>query len=129
MAIMVEKRDREAISGDLQMPPMVASYGLSVFRRDHDPEGVDRIERTKHLPAQIMEAYVLIALRDATMKKLDDGAFFFEIKGFPGVWASSDDIRQGVFELADVLRDWLIMKIEQNDRDIPVMGVINLNVL
>lgn len=86
--------------------------------------------RTKYLPEQTVNAYVDAAMRRVDVRKIEDGSFFAEIPGFSGVWASNPDLELCAAELREVLLDWLVLKIEQNDRDIPVLnGLANLNVL
>jgi predicted RNase H-like HicB family nuclease len=91
---------------------------------------MDNLTRTKYLPEQSINRYLDVATSRAIVKKLEDGTFFVEIPGFDGVWASSANLEECARELRDVLFDWLVLKIEQNDRDIPVIdGVPNLNLL
>ncbi|MBF0565085.1 MAG: type II toxin-antitoxin system HicB family antitoxin [Nitrospirae bacterium] len=58
---------------------------------------------------------------------MDDGNLFAEIKGFEGVWASCDNIETCRQELIEVLEEWLILKIRDND-DILIVNGMDLNV-
>ncbi len=109
---------------------MTVSRGLNFFSPESDLLGqIQELHRTKHLPGEIIDRYVSEAIKGATVRKLETGAFFLEIPGFLGVWASDDDLAAGATQLRETLFDWLVLKIEQNDRDIPTVAGISLNVL
>ncbi len=59
--------------------------------------------------------YVQKALRKAEYKLLDNGTWFAEIPGFQGVWANGHTVEECRFELQEVLEEWLILKIRDND--------------
>lgn len=61
------------------------------------------------------------ALRAARYKTLDDGSWFADIPGFEGVWASGDTVEECRSELREVLEEWLVLKIRDND-PLPVVG-------
>jgi len=60
--------------------------------------------------------YCQKALKKAQYRKLDDGSWFAEIPGFPGVWANSKSVEGCRLELIDVLEEWLILKLRDRDR-------------
>ena len=121
------------ISDSLDRSRMTVSSGLNFFTSDSDLIGnVPELRRTKHLPGEIIEKYLQEALKSTQHKQLEDGSLFAEISGFDGVWASDNDLVACIAQLREALFDWLVLKIEQNDRDIPVIPAIpdiNLNVL
>ena len=109
---------------------MTVSRGINFFERDSDLIGaIPQLRRTKHLPGELLERYLQEALKQTVHSILDDGTLFAEIPGFDGVWASDDDLVACIAQLREALLDWLVLKIEQDDRDIPVVAGINLNVL
>ncbi len=59
--------------------------------------------------------YIQKALEKAEYKKLDDGTWFTEIAGFQGVWANGDSVEECRRELQEVLEEWLVLKIKDND--------------
>ena len=59
--------------------------------------------------------YIQKALEKAEYKKLDDGTWFAEISGFQGVWANGNSVEECRRELQEVLEEWLILKIMDND--------------
>ncbi len=71
---------------------------------------------------------MLAALR-ADTERLDDGSWYADIRGFPGVWAQGDSEDEAREEIETVVRDWTVLKILDEDRDLPVIGMIDLNVL
>lgn len=112
---------------------MQVNQGVNFFSPGADLLGnTVELQRTKYLPEQIVQRYIAEAIKLANVRKLDDGSFFAEIPDFVGVWASNPDLSCCGAELRDVLFDWLVIKIEQNDRDIPILPAIpdiNLNVI
>ncbi len=71
-------------------------------------------------------AYINEAMKRAKYKILDDGTFFGEVPGLQGVWAAADTLEECRQELQEVLEGWLILKLRDNDNDIPVLGGISL---
>ena len=74
----------------------------------------------------MITAYTNKAMVLARYKILEDGTFFGEIPGIQGVWADADTLEDCRQELQEVLEDWLILKLRDNDDDIPVIGGISL---
>ena len=74
----------------------------------------------------MITAYINEAMRRAKYKILDDDTFFGEVPGLQGVWADADTLEECRQELQEVLEDWLILKLRDNDNDIPVLGGISL---
>jgi predicted RNase H-like HicB family nuclease len=71
-------------------------------------------------------AYINEAMKRAKYKILDDDTFFGEVPGLQGVWADADTLEECRQELQEVLEGWLILKLRDNDNDIPVLGGISL---
>ena len=71
-------------------------------------------------------AYVNEAMKRAKYKILDDATFFGEVPGLQGVWADADTLEECRQKLQEVLEGWLILKLRDNDNDIPVLGGISL---
>jgi predicted RNase H-like HicB family nuclease len=81
------------------------------------------------LPNQLIGKYVDRAMIRAEAKQYPDGTWFAEIPGFPGVWANQPSEEAALEELRDTLHEWVLLKIQDRDRDLPVVDSINLNVL
>ena len=64
--------------------------------------------------------YINAALKKAEYMKLDDGSWFGEIPGFPGVWANGKTLEACREELIEVLEEWLLLKIRDGD-ELPVV--------
>ena len=121
--------EHTATSSDHERANMLVSLGYNFFSMQEDLLG-EQLQPTKHLPLQLMDRYLTEAIKMASLEKLEeDGVWFAEIPGFDGVFASDADFGVCGTHLREVLFDWLVLKIEQNDRDIPVVGGINLNVI
>ncbi len=68
-------------------------------------------------------------LRALTVQFPEDQSWFAEIRDFPDVWGDGVSEQASLEKLESVLRHWIEWKIEDKDRDIPVIDSINLNVL
>ncbi len=88
----------------------------------------DTIEEIR-VPEELLSRYVEVALRRALPRELEPGRWYVDIDGFPGVWADGDSPRSSLETLAEVLREWLILKIIDKDRDIPIIEDIDLSTL
>jgi len=69
--------------------------------------------------------YIHKKLSIAKYKILDDGTYFGEIPGCPGVWASSANLEECRKELQEVLEDWIVLKLKSNEK-IPGWSVNSL---
>jgi predicted RNase H-like HicB family nuclease len=77
----------------------------------------------------LVKRYAKSAVRYAQVKWLDSGEVFAEIQGFQGVWAKGDTEADALKELEEVVEDWVSLKIEDKDGDLPIVDGIDLNVL
>jgi predicted RNase H-like HicB family nuclease len=96
------------------------------------PAKVERIaghSAGRELPTQLIDRYIERAILRAEIKQHPDGQWFAEIPHFPGVWASQLTEEATFEELRETLREWVLLKIRDRDRDLPVVDSINLNVL
>lgn len=68
----------------------------------------------------MIKEYMHAAVKYADYKKLEDGSWYAEIKELPGVWANANTLEACRSELIEVLEEWLLLKIRDND-SIPVI--------
>lgn len=73
---------------------------------------------------QELEPYIARALRGVKPRKLE-GRWYADLEAFPGVWADGSSPGECLATLADVLHEWLLVKIAHRDRDIPVIDHID----
>ncbi len=72
--------------------------------------------------------YIRAALHQAKYKILpDDGTFYGEIPGFQGVWANTDTLEACREELAEVLEEWILLRVAKN-LPLPVVDGIELSI-
>jgi predicted RNase H-like HicB family nuclease len=71
--------------------------------------------------------YINRAIESAEYKKLDDRSWFAEIPGFVGVWANGRSVEECRKELIEVLEEWIILKIKDNEI-VPVLNGIDINI-
>jgi predicted RNase H-like HicB family nuclease len=77
----------------------------------------------------MLSAYIAKALEHATFEGPEDGRWYGEIPNCPGVWATGESKEECRRELQEVLEGWLILKLRDNDPDIPIIDGISLNVV
>lgn len=63
----------------------------------------------------MLTEYISQKLSQARYKILEDGTYFGEIPGFQGVWASEKTLEKCRETLQEVLEEWLILKLQDND--------------
>lgn len=63
----------------------------------------------------MLTQYMEKSLERAEYKQLDDGTWFAEIPDFPGVWANAPTVETCRRELLEVLEEWLILKLRDQD--------------
>ena len=67
----------------------------------------------------MLTEYIAKKMARATYEKLDDGTYYGEIPSARGVWANADTLEQCRKELAEVLEEWLLLKVRDGD---PIPG-------
>jgi len=75
----------------------------------------------------VLSKYLQLAMRSASYEEMEDGAWFGEIPGFEGLWASAPDRGACQTALEDSLGDWLIFSFKRAI-DVPIVEGIDLNV-
>lgn len=115
---------------EITFPTKVVNYfeGITdeVISQD---ESLRWVTLRKPLPMQLVWAYVRSATSHANVRKLPDGTWFAEIEGFPGVWANESNPQELFDVLHEVIFEWVLLKIRDEDRDLPVLESLDLNTL
>ena len=70
--------------------------------------------------------YIDKAMHKAEYELIEDGTYYGRIPGFPGVWGNALNLEECRNDLQGALEGWLILKLWDNDDDIPVLGKLNL---
>jgi len=73
----------------------------------------------------MLTAYIQTAMQQAQYKILEDGSYFGEIPDFQGVWASEQTLEDCRCVLQEVLEEWLLLKLRDNE-EVPQLRGINL---
>lgn len=60
--------------------------------------------------------YINKKIKMAKYRILKDGSYFGEIPGLKGVWVSAKNLEDCRRELQEVLEDWLLLKIRDNEK-------------
>ncbi len=128
MAILTETRavDPKNVSTTLPAASVALLEGVSEERLSQE---FQEVVSRKPLPIGLIQKYAKLAVKLATIKQHPDGHWFAEIPKFQGVWAKEASAKESLEVLEDVLFDWLLLKIQDGDRDLPIIETIDLNVL
>lgn len=101
-------------------------YVLGAWKSADD----DQVQTLSALPLQLIDRYVDAAMRRASLEWIpEDPVWYAEVSALPDVWASGKSEDEALAELRSVIRGWVLLKIEEQDRDFPELDAINLNVL
>ncbi len=73
----------------------------------------------------MLTRYTREAIKKARYKTLPNGTWFAEIPGLAGVWANESTSDKCQEVLKEVLEEWLVLKLRDND-PIPRMGRVTL---
>ena len=73
----------------------------------------------------MLTSYIHAALKLAKYEIMEDGAYFGEIPGFEGVWASASTLEECREELRETLEDWLVLGLRLG-HELPVVANIDL---
>ena len=64
----------------------------------------------------MLTEYLQVAMRRAKYEIIpDDGTFYGNIPGFQGVWANADNLEDCRQELAEVLEEWILLHLRDNE--------------
>jgi len=63
----------------------------------------------------MLTSYLFQKMAQAKYKILEDGNYFGEIPGLQGVWASEKTLEKCREILREVLEEWIILKLKDND--------------
>jgi hypothetical protein len=91
-------------------------------------KGIEDVPSLPPLPMQLIEKYVEVAMRHATLKQRPEGRVA-TISGFHGVEARGHTEEEALEGLKEVLWEWTLQKIERREGGLPVIEEIDLNVL
>ncbi len=64
----------------------------------------------------MINEFVKNELNKAIYTKLDDGTIYGEIKSCKGVWANAKDLKDCKAQLAEVLEEWLLLKVYTREK-------------
>lgn len=64
----------------------------------------------------MISQYIEKKLKGAQYKILKNGVYFGEIPGLRGVWADSSNLEDCRRELQEVLEDWLLLKVRNQEK-------------
>jgi predicted RNase H-like HicB family nuclease len=107
---------------------MVRTGGFTLWTRDFSPEPGGYVA-TKYIPQTLLSRYLRAALKGLEFRQFEDGSWYAQLPGFPGVWANEETLPDCMKTLEEVLVDWIFLKLDGEDKDIPVIDGIDLNVI
>lgn len=59
----------------------------------------------------MLSEYMDHAMSHARYERLEDGTYFGDIPGFPGLWASGETQPECARELRETLEDWVLVNV------------------
>ncbi len=74
----------------------------------------------------MLTKYIQEAMNRARYELIEDGTYFGKIPSFQGVWGNDETLEGCREDLRGALEGWLILKLWDNDDDIPVLGRLAL---
>ena len=79
------------------------------------------------MPTQLVDKYITLALNRSLAETLENGDFFLTVPLLVGVWGTGNTPQDAENDLRETIYEWLELKIEDQDGDIPVIESLNLN--
>jgi predicted RNase H-like HicB family nuclease len=103
-----------------------------INQRTYDPElPVVTIEAVAdlapELPMQLVDRYARAAMHKVEVEQIEDGTYFATHPDLEDVWAQADTEQEALAQMFEIISQWVIMKIEAQDRDLPLISGIDLN--
>lgn len=123
-----EKIEREILRRVETLDDIITPPGWKIGHLESSQD-FSRLVMTKYVPQQLLTRYIRASMKKAVPEPLEDETWYVDIPEFNGVWANGDSPQGCLTTLEEVLLDWLLIKIEHEDRDIPRVDEIDLNVL
>lgn len=132
MSILLESRtepEKFQISTDASEIPQTSAPEASNTSRLENPELTRdyELKREEIMPTQLIERYVDLALNRSLTEIMNNGEYFVTVPLLKGVWATGNSVESAESDLRATIFEWLELKIEGHDRDIPEIESINLN--
>ena len=124
--ISTASRIQEIDAEELRQKVPGAERVLAALNFEPDPL---EVRYGRPLPVQLIRRYAKLAALRAETERLDDGSWYAEIRNFPGVWAQGDSEEETLEQIEAVVHDWAFLKIQDEDRDLPIVSTIDLNAL
>lgn len=75
----------------------------------------------------MLTEYILAALRQARYEILEDGTYYGEIPGCPGVYANAERLEDCREQLREVLEDWIVLGLRMG-HSFPTIANLSLSV-
>jgi predicted RNase H-like HicB family nuclease len=113
------------------MSPTTLHHTTSESSREFQSRGESQAETVREIqiPEELLDRYVTVALKEARPRQIESGDWYADLPRFSGVWAAAGSPSECLDELKSVLTEWLILKLLDADRDIPVVDDIDLTCL
>lgn len=88
---------------------------------------VTELTKEHTMPTQLVEKYITLALNRSLVETMENGDFFIMVPLLVGVWGTGNTLQDAEKDLRETIYEWLELKIEDQDRDIPVIESLDLN--
>ena len=91
-------------------------------------QGDQLVVFTKYIPMTLFDRYVAAVAQQVNCV-CEDNHFYCDAIGFSGVWGEGDSAEAALNDFREALEEWVLIKVEDGDKDLPVVAGIDLNVL
>ena len=97
--------------------------GPPIVTRTLGPDGEPTCSvSTKSVRSQRLLPFIDLAMLDAQPVEFESGQWYADLERFPGVWGDGETPEECLEVLADVLHEWIVVKVVLGDNDIPVLN-------
>lgn len=78
------------------------------------------------LPKGLITLYCEASMAYAEYEKLEEGDWFAQIPVCPGVWGTGRTRTEAAEQLRSALEGWILLKLQDRDKDLPTIDGLNL---
>lgn len=86
----------------------------------------EKMDEAAPLADRLIRRWVRLASRHARVRRVDTKVWVADVVGLPGAWSDGPSREAAEANLPSVLYDWVRMKLDDGDRDIPPMHGLKL---
>lgn len=120
----------ESASYVMELDDSLDFWGEFRVSREIENKASDGVLANKgfsQFPEELVKSYIEACMRRTLTEVTEEGRYFLTIPVLGQVWAEAKTEKHAELQLKEILSQWVMMKIEDQDRDLPVIETIDLN--